>query len=195
MRKAYLLAALACFVLGAFLHFVDEIAALTPDRGQKADAIAVLTGGSVRVAAGLDLLAAGKAPRAFISGVHPGTTKSALAAIAGHAQLIDCCVELGFEAIDTAGNAIEIAHWARAQNLKSLIVVTANYHWPRARIELARFLPGFDILGYPVIPERVKLDAWWSSPGTAGLLLGEFGKYVAALGRYRVERAITEARA
>jgi uncharacterized SAM-binding protein YcdF (DUF218 family) len=185
-RKLWLLAGALLFAFGAFLHFIDGIARLTPDLDDHADAIAVLTGGSVRVAAGLELLAQGRAPKLFISGVHPGTGKAALAAVTGHAALYECCVELGFEAADTVGNAMEIAHWARAQAVRSLIVVTANYHWPRARVELARFLPSLRLQVFPVVPERVKLDAWWMAPGTAGLLLGEFGKYVAALLRFRL---------
>ena len=41
----------------------------------------------------------------------------------------------------TRGNAAETAEWARAHQVRSLIVVTSAYHMPRALAELGRDLP------------------------------------------------------
>ena len=51
-------------------------------------------------------------------------------------RLYDCCVDLGFTAADTVGNARETATWAKSMGYDSLIVVTADYHMPRAMLEL-----------------------------------------------------------
>ena len=62
-------------------------------------------------------------------------------------DLFDCCVDLGYQALDTAGNARETRDWAREHNItRSLIVVTSNYHMPRALAELSAALPDVDAL-------------------------------------------------
>src|SRR3546814_9566295 len=38
--------------------------------------------------------------------------------------LFECCVDLGFEAADTAGNALETAGWLNAHGYKSIRLVT-----------------------------------------------------------------------
>ena len=65
----------------------------------------------------------------------------------------------------------------------SIIVVTSNYHMPRALAEVARVLPGVTLIPYSVVDNNVHLDPWWSYPGTTKLLLSEYLKYLPALGR------------
>ena len=148
------------------------------------DGIVVLTGGAARIDAGLALLQAGKAKRMFISGVHPGTSKGSLKAVAKRGgELIDCCVDLGFAAADTQGHGLETAAWVRDHDYHSLRVVTANYHMPRSLVELQRRLPGVELVPHPVFPRQFKLNDWWAWPGTAVLLTEEFDKYLVALAR------------
>jgi len=85
---------------------------------------------------------------------------------------------LGYEAMDTAGNARETAAWVSAEGYTSLRVVTAAYHMPRSLVELASAMPGVTLVAHPVFPERVRLDAWWSWPGTASLVATEYTKYL-----------------
>ena len=59
--------------------------------------------------------------------------------------MFDCCVDLGFTAANTLGNARETAEWARAKGYSALILVTADYHMPRARLELRAAMPEADI--------------------------------------------------
>ncbi len=187
LRLFKIVVVLALLVAGAFLHFVAELPREGPDAGVKTDALVVLTGGTARVGMGLELLAEGRASRMFISGVNPATSKSALAGVAGHADLLDCCVDLGFEAADTVGNALETAQWVEDYGIKSLGVVTGAYHMPRALLELSEALRGrVALVPYPVFPDSVKLDRWWAWPGTASLLFSEFGKYAVALIRARL---------
>ena len=186
-RLALAIGVAALLWLGAFLRFAGDLPRQVADPAQPTDGIVVFTGGAVRLDVGLDLLAQGKAKRLFISGVNPATTRSAMQAVAGRAELFECCVDLGFAAADTVGNAIETAVWADAAGYRSLRVVTAGYHMPRSLVELRRRLPGVALVAHPVFPEHVKLDRWWSWPGTAGLLVQEFHKYVFALARARIE--------
>ena len=85
-----------------------------------ADGIVALTGGSgERIAAGAAACWRPARPSGMlISGVSRHVTRGELQTITGAAKpLFDCCVDLGFQAANTLGNARETADWARAQGL------------------------------------------------------------------------------
>lgn len=154
------------------------------DRAAATDAIVVLTGGSLRVQSGIDLLREGKGRELFISGVDRRVDQAELLRVSGNgAPSLACCVVLGHHALNTEGNARETAQWMRRQGYRSLRLVTAWYHMPRSRLEFERAMPGISIIAHPVFPERVKQERWWTWHGTATLLIGEYGKYLAALVR------------
>ncbi len=168
------LAALALAWLGGFAWFVHR--ADRPDPAPPiADGIAVLTGGADRVRAGLLLLAAHRADRLLVSGIggHAGFT-----ALARHAGIdpgpLAAQVTLGRGATSTRGNAAEIAAWARANGLHSLIVVTAFYHMPRALTEISRALP--DVTLYPASVSPASAE---ESLAGLRLLADEYVKYLA----------------
>ena len=75
---------------------------------------------------------------------------------------------------------------ARPQ-FNSLIVVTSNWHMPRAMAELEHQLPDVTLVPYPVVSEKMKSDPWWSDLATARVLLGEYLKYLFALTRMQVD--------
>ncbi len=156
----------------------------------RADGIVVLTGESRRITEGARLLKEGRAERMLISGVFRHTGKRALIKISGlPEQKFDCCVDVGYTAHDTAGNANEARSWATQRHYASLIVVTASYHMPRTLLELQAVLPDIKFVPYPVFPEHVKLNHWWADPRTTAVLMGEYGKYLASL--VRVNAATT----
>jgi uncharacterized SAM-binding protein YcdF (DUF218 family) len=153
------------------------------------DAIVVLTGGSLRVDNGIELLRRGKAHKLFVSGVHHQVDlENLLHGWGGDASWASCCVELGYEADDTLGNARETAQWIRQQGFRSLRLVTAWYHMRRSLLEFDRAMPEIEIVAHPVFPEQVKQEQWWMRRGTALLLINEYGKYLATLFRPFVER-------
>ncbi len=186
------LIALAALWFGGFLQFVSALPAEPADDGRYTDAIVVLTGGTVRIAEGLDLLEAGRAKRMLISGVDRGTGLADLRRRSGaKAETFACCVALGHEALDTKGNAVETAIWMREEGLRSLRLVTANYHMPRGLLYFQNRLPDIDILAHPVFPDAVRLGTWWRHSGTARLLADEFNKYLLALVTVRLAGAET----
>jgi uncharacterized SAM-binding protein YcdF (DUF218 family) len=150
-----------------------------------ADGIVALTGGSgERIAAGLGLLEAGKAKRMLISGVSRHVTRGELQTITGASKPVyDCCVDLGFQANNTLGNALETADWARRNGYTTLILVTADYHMPRARLELKSALPEAQIIPYPIATSEISAADWWKTGLGAQRMILEYTKYLAVLGR------------
>lgn len=161
--------------------FAGEMPAAPAAEATATDAAVVLTGGSRRLAAGLDLLARGEVRKLLVSGVHPDVVKAEIAGGDPRLRaLAECCVALGYEATDTVGNAIETAGWMRREGFTSLTLVTATYHMPRSLAEFRRALPGARIVPFPVFPETFKRDGWWHWPGSAALVIIEYHKYVLA---------------
>lgn len=190
LRRALFLAmALLLFWAGGLVLFIRGLSRAAPAGAaaeqEQTEAIAVLTGGSERLAAGLELLAAGRAQKLFVSGVYHGVDVDELLRVARRSPGdLECCIVLGYTADNTEGNAQETASWMRAEGFRSIRLVTANYHMPRSLLEFRMALPDVAIIPHPVAPIRVRLDRWWSSPGTATLLMTEYSKYLLAWVRY-----------
>lgn len=177
--------ATGAWAVGFFL-FLDRIPhnQAPVEAGQKADAIVVLTGGGGRLEMGLRLLGQGNAGKLFISGVDSGVDKAALLRNQAIAPaLLRCCIELGYSADNTFGNAAETARWMKSESFTSLYIVTANYHMPRSLVEFRATLPKTDLLPRVVHPSNVHLEDWWLWPGTIRLLATEYTKYLAANAR------------
>jgi uncharacterized SAM-binding protein YcdF (DUF218 family) len=177
--------------LAGLIYFTTLIPDSVADAATATDGIVVLTGGSDRLREGLQLLADGKAKRLLISGVYRDASLADLLrdAPAGLSQPIrDCCITVGYRAGNTLGNATEAAEWAAANGLHSLRLVTADYHMPRSLLEFSHALPGALIVPHPVFPEEVKSKEWWLWSGTAGLVVSEYHKYLAALVRSWIDR-------
>ncbi|WP_207479904.1 YdcF family protein [Arenibaculum pallidiluteum] len=163
------------------LWFVASLPREAPQPHEATDAIVVLTGGSERLAAGVDLLARGLGRRLFVSGVHRGVElDDLLKAAALPEDSTECCIVLGHAAGDTIGNAEETAAWMRREGLGSLRLVTANYHMRRSMLEFRRALPEAHIVPHPIAPASVRLDEWWRRPGTLRLLAAEYTKFLAS---------------
>jgi uncharacterized SAM-binding protein YcdF (DUF218 family) len=168
------------------LAFVSRIDRSTPTPDPPtADGIVVLTGASgERIEAALKLLEAGKAKRLLISGVGRHVTPAQLQALTGADQgVFDCCVDLGFAAENTLGNGRETAAWARRHGFHTLILVTADYHMPRARLELRAALPEAKVSLYPVATSELKVGDWWKTGASAERTIFEYSKYLAVLAR------------
>ena len=191
MRVATIGAAGSLLAVGlAWSAGLARFAGAIPDRvadpASHTDAIVVLTGGSERVATGLQLLAENKAERMFISGVHPAVDVPKLIRLAGRQVAdLDRRIEAGHGALDTGGNAAETAAWMRQRGYRSLRLVTGYYHMPRSLFEFRMSLPEAEVIPHPVFPDHVKQSTWWLRPATAALIIGEYNKYLlASLGHW-----------
>ena len=175
---------LGLVVLGLGVGFVRFVALLptteTPP-ARNTDGIVALTGAAFRINDALELLAAGRGRRLLITGVNPVTRSEEISRLTPEYQRwFSCCVDLDRSATNTIGNAIETRRWAKARGMRSLIVVTANFHMPRAMVELAHELPDVALVPYGVVWEKVRIEAWWENPETARLLFLEYLKYIVA---------------
>ncbi len=174
---------LVLLIIG-FIVFANGIEREQQMPVQTADGIAVLTGGASRIDQAMKLLAEGKAKRVLITGVNRTTTVEELKQLASQGgEYFNCCVDIDKQARNTIDNATETSEWVALHRYGSIIVVTSNYHMPRALAELARVMPAVTLIPYPVVDNNVHLDPWWSYPGTTKLLLSEYLKYLPALGR------------
>ena len=146
------------------------------------DGLVVATGGQARIQKGLELLSEGNANRMLISGVGEGISKEllkkSLSLSDQQALFFDCCVELEFTAIDTNGNAKATFQWMQKHNLKNILLVSANYHLPRAEIIFKRHLPKSSIYIQPVDPPDLKLSHWYLNWKTSRLLIREYLKFL-----------------
>jgi uncharacterized SAM-binding protein YcdF (DUF218 family) len=166
--------------------FAARVADSTPAPDPpRADGVVALTGAStVRIEAATELLEQGLGQRLLISGVNREATRAQVRETTTSAgRAFDCCVDLGFEAENTLGNAHETAGWARYHHYRSLIVVTADYHMPRAMLELHAAMPRVVLYPYPVATGVLDARRWWATPDSARRTALEYCKYLAVLGR------------
>ena len=197
LRKGRLVGSLAMTVglvavalVAGFLWFAAHVAEEQIVLARSADGIVALTGGADRITDAVELLAAGRGRRLLISGVNPATHSSELSHLApAYQRVFSCCVDLDYSAVNTIGNAVETRRWVRQHGFHSLVVVTSNYHMPRAMVELAHQLPDVSLVPFPVVPEKRRGEPWWSSPAAAKVLVHEYLKYIVTVIRTRFATA------
>ncbi len=191
MKFLTLVAIVALMWLVGLFAFAERVRSLTPaTEPARADAIVALTGPSAeRVNTAIRLLEQDKGDRVLISGVNREVRRQELRALTpGSSRLFNCCVDLGFEAEDTIGNAQEIAAWARSRGYDSLIVVTSDYHMPRSLMEIRGAAPDLELTPYAISTPSLDNSRWWRAAVTARRMTLEYLKYLAVLGREGVRR-------
>lgn len=142
-----------------------------PLEGGRTDAIVVPTGSAGRIERGLAVLKEGGAPAMLVTGVDREVTRPEFAAQYGvSAQLMNCCVTLGTNAVDTRSNGAETAAWVARHRYRSIRLVTADWHMRRAAGELQAALP-------PDI--EIVRDAVHTTPSLRNLFL-EYNKLLAS---------------
>lgn len=187
MRGLIALLVVAAIWASGLLAFAARVDRSTPaPEPQAADGIVALTGAgsNARIGAAMELLEDGKAQRMLVSGVNREASREDIRTVSRAVRrLYDCCVDLGFDAANTVGNARETQEWARAMGFDSLIVVTADYHMPRSMLELRAAMPEAQLYPYPVVTESLNARRWWRGPNSARRMIVEYCKYLAILGR------------
>ena len=160
-----LLLGCALFIAG-LQHFILTLPKPAPI-ATSTDGIVVITGGQQRLADGFNLLQSGVGRALLVSGVGKGVGKAVLADELNldprETALLECCVTLEFQAGDTRGNAVAAGKWVQANGFRSLQLVTANYHMPRAKAIFTRKLSNICLLYTSPSPRDATLSRMPSS--------------------------------
>ncbi len=162
--------------------FITQLPAPSAQALEKADGIVVYTGGGgARIAAGMKVFADGGGERLLISGVHPDTSRKRLSELwAGAPDLFDCCVDLGREARSTEGNAAESAGWAEENKFDRVIIVTSDYHMPRAIAVTKARMPNAEVTPYVVASSYLNEKGRPQTKEAWEKIAGEYTKYLLA---------------
>jgi uncharacterized SAM-binding protein YcdF (DUF218 family) len=160
---------LLLYALG-FIFFAFTLGKPAPATAAPTDAAVVLTGGSGRIEHAVEVLRQGKAKRLLVAGADPSVTKADIARRlgAGSAKLIDCCLDLGSESVDTRSNAEEAQRWLDQEHFRSLRLITSDWHMRRARFEFKKVLGA----KYRLITDGVPTEPSFLT------LFGEYNKYL-----------------
>ncbi len=141
-----------------------------PAPQSETDAIVVPTGSGGRIQRGMEMLQLGAAEQMLVTGVDASVQPDEFVAEFDVPQrIMDCCITLGFSALDTRGNARETAEWLEEREYNSLRLVTADWHMRRAALELEDQLPD----NVEVLRDAVRSEA------SFGTLFVEYHKLIA----------------
>lgn len=183
-------ASLALVAFG-FVLFANAVTREPELQDVTADGIVVLTGGQTRIVEAAKLLEDKRGQRLLISGVNQKTGRASLIKISRlDEKVFNCCVDLGYAALDTVGNAAETRRWAEALGYTRLIVVTSGFHMPRSLAELAREMPNIELIPHPVATEGLRHKVWWLDPTATRLLAAEYLKFLPAALKLAVQRGV-----
>ena len=169
-------------------NFKKNILSLTNYNNIESPNIVILTGGANRIKDGLKIIEDFKNSKninykILVSGTGMGFTKSSLKKKLGpnfNSQLIQCCIDLDGISKNTSTNAIETFKWTSRNDIKEFILITSNYHMPRAILEFKNVMPNLKIYTYAITPKKHDIENWLSSYQTFSLVFTEYCKFIIA---------------
>ena len=169
-------------------NFKNNILVLTKYNDIKSPNIVILTGGANRIKDGLKIIQDFKNSKninykILVSGTGIGFTKSSLKKKLGpnfNSQLIQCCIDLDGVSKNTLTNASETFKWAYKNDIKEFILITSNYHMPRAILEFKNVMPNLKIYTYAITPKKHDIENWLGSYQTFSLVFTEYCKFIIA---------------
>ena len=169
-------------------NFKNNILFLTKYNDIESPNIVILTGGANRIKDGLKIIQDFKNSKNFnykilVSGTGMGFTKSSLKKKLGpnfNSQLIQCCIDLDGVSKNTLTNASETFKWTSKNDIKEFILITSNYHMPRAILEFKNVMPNLKIYTYAITPKKHDIENWLSSYQTFSLVFTEYCKFIIA---------------
>ena len=166
--------------------FKEKILSFKKYKNKENSNIVILTGGTNRIKDGLKIIDGFKKLKKInfkilVSGTGKGFTKSSLIKQIGpnlDAKLIDCCIDLDSVSKNTFTNAKETYKWVKRNKIKEFILITSNYHMPRAILEFKNTMPNHKIYTFPIKPKKHNIENWLTSHKTFSLVFKEFCKYI-----------------
>tara|TARA_B100000768_G_C11235461_1_gene357042 strand:+ start:680 stop:1294 length:615 start_codon:yes stop_codon:yes gene_type:complete len=184
---------LVYFLISLF-NFKEKILSLQKHTITLNSNIVILTGGSNRIKDGLKIInnvdIFTKANlKILISGTGKGFTKKSLKEMLTlniNLKLLECCIELESISKDTYSNASETYKWVKMNNINKFILITSNYHMPRAILEFKNKMPNLEIFIYPITPKNHDITNWLNSSETFSLIFIEYSKLLIASLRIKI---------
>jgi uncharacterized SAM-binding protein YcdF (DUF218 family) len=151
------------FCIGFFV-FITRIPAVPKALPLSSETIVIVTGGTGRLEAGANLWRKNVAPLVFISGVNPDVKRSELIALLKmDPDIAERHVFLGYRARTTRENGEEVAKWLHDRHIQRAVLVTNDYHLPRALAEIERSVPDVIWQGYAVPSTEMSQDVWYAT--------------------------------
>ena len=183
------------FLFGLF-EYKEKILSTIRYVSKNSSNIVILTGGSNRIKNGLKIINEFEKASTFnykilVSGTGKGFTKLSLEKKLGFDfdfNLIECCIELDSVSTNTHSNAYETLKWVKKNDIREFILITSNYHMPRAFLEFENRMPNLKIFTYPITPKKHKINEWLSSYETFSLILSEYFKFLVAHLRIKIQK-------
>lgn len=165
-----------------FVIFVSRLPAPSTESPRAADGVVVFTGGGgARISAAMAIFSQGAGKRLLISGVHPNTSRERLSELwSGDRERFDCCVDLGHEALSTEGNAGELSAWAQDHSFRKIVLVTSDYHMPRALIVTRAKMKDAELTPYAIASGYLTPKGRPASLKATVKLAGEYSKFLLA---------------
>lgn len=179
------------------LHsFKEKILTLQKHPINLSSKIVILTGGTNRIKEGFEVINKLNKKsitnlKVLVSGTGKGFSKLSLQEKLNRnfdLKLIECCVELDGVSQNTYSNAIETSKWVSVNNIEEILLITSNYHIPRAVLEFQNKMPNLKILFYPIKPKQHQINKWLKSFETFSLVSIEYCKYIIANIRIKIFR-------
>jgi uncharacterized SAM-binding protein YcdF (DUF218 family) len=172
----------------SLFNFKEKILSLQKNTNTLNSNIVILTGGSNRIKDGLKIIKnVDRFTKAnlkiLISGTGKGFTKKSLQKMLTsnlNLKLLECCIELESVSKDTYSNASETFKWVKVNKINKFILITSNYHMPRATLEFKNKMPNHKISTYPITPKNHDITNWLNSSETFSLILIEYSKLLIA---------------
>ena len=186
------------FILPLFFtslfKFKETILSFKKNYNTENSNIVILTGGTNRIKDGLKIVEDFSKSRKInfkilVSGTGKGFSKKSLInqiEPSFNPYLIECCIDLDSVSKNTFTNAIETSKWAHKNNINKFILITSNYHMPRAILEFKNIMPNKKIYTFPIKPKKHNINKWLNSYQTFNLIFKEFCKYIFASIRIKI---------
>ncbi len=181
-----LISSILTYFLIGLVEYKEKILSTMKYISKKGSDIVILTGGTNRIKDGLKIINKFEKTSTFnskilVSGTGKGFTKTSLEKnIDFDFNLIECCVELDSISTNTYSNAFETLKWVKKNNISEFILITSNYHMPRAFLEFKYRMPNLKIFTYPITPKKHNINNWLGSFQTFSLVLSEYCKFLVA---------------
>ncbi len=156
IKKKYLLifiVLITSFVIIDFSIFYNKINNFNHNKESNKNLV-VLTGGNFRIKQTIKLFMLKDEMKfnLLISGAGKGFNKKTLLKLFPHKKnflkTINCCINIENKSKDTFSNAIETLNWSYQNNLKSITLITSDYHMPRALMVFKSLLVDIKIIPF-----------------------------------------------